>query len=144
MHRVRTLLRASGEQPSIDLQSTNIALKSQVNKLSHLWKVQRTQNQVLNKELSKQDSVIKGLVQGATAGDVDSNLVLGLKRELDSALKTVLLREEEIETLKRGIKATKLREIEAELLIYQAECKRLSKLVKRRVKVVLQTSVAQP
>ena len=83
MHRVKTLVRKSDDETQTDLQATIIALKSQVNKLSHLWKLQRTQNQVLNKELSKQDSVIKGLIQGASAGDVDSNLVLGLKRELD-------------------------------------------------------------
>ena len=56
---------------------------------------------------------------------IESHLAINLKRKIKELQSSVTLKTNEVESLKRHIKSTKIAEIEVEMKLYIDECARL-------------------
>lgn len=85
------------------LYDENIMLKSKLHNLEQHVLQQKTQNKMLNNELEKQHDIVKRLFlsqkmtcdkcAGTTGSNETTTLILNLKRELDLALKKLVIKE---------------------------------------------------
>lgn len=62
---------------------------------------------------------------GASKVKMESHLTVNLKRKINELKIDLTRRTEEVESLKRNIKSTKLAEFEVEFQMYQDECTRM-------------------
>ena len=56
---------------------------------------------------------------------LESHLTLNLKRKIKDMQTQIIVKQDEIEGLRRNIKSTKISEIEIEMKMYMDECTRL-------------------
>ena len=94
-----------------EIYDENLTLKNKVHQLEQHVLMQKTQNKMLNNELEKQHDIVKRFFMqnikspaGMSGADFKQNeavLIMNLKRELDSSLKTLAQKEQEINSLKK-------------------------------------------
>ena len=65
----------------------------------------------------------------------DVQIIIRLKRKLQEAKEELILKDTEVQNLKKDSRITKIRELEFEVKQYQAECLRLRAITARSIKL---------